>query len=100
MSAILTGLLQPKVKAAIDEYKNSVKASMGNNPDASAMDALQEKFIVNLCNAISVSVQQYLQSNVKVSANIPVATSGTAAKEGEVEGQQGSTTDVGNLTAP
>jgi hypothetical protein len=89
MSTILKNAIKPGLKGDI---LNLLKAPINDNETTQ-----QDDFAEKLSEAISASgasaVQSYLQSNVKVSPGIAVATAGSPAA------QTGATTAPGTLIA-
>jgi hypothetical protein len=87
MSAILTGLLQPRLEKAIKDFK-------WNSLNSLQTETAQDAYIRDLSVAISVSVQEYLDKYVLVLVGQTVITAGGPTN------QVGTTTTPGDLLVP
>jgi hypothetical protein len=88
MSRVLAGILEPNIRSVVEGFGKAEYSGPLNAANA------QDKFIRELTNAISVSIQQYLVSNVTVIPGQVVITAGGPTN------QAGATTTPGILNAP
>jgi hypothetical protein len=92
MSAILIGLLQPKVLGALQSFGTS-EYSGPIDPGAA-----QQKMALEISQAVALAVQQYLTNNVLVIAGQGVTVATAGGPTNQVGG--GVTVTPGKLLAP